>query len=49
MAEVKSSSPSTSGHAGFETEEGLVGGCAYDAHGKAISDETWTRRLPPTR
>jgi 3-isopropylmalate dehydrogenase len=25
--------------AGFETEEGLVGGSAYDAHGKAISEE----------
>ncbi|MGN6550145.1 MAG: 3-isopropylmalate dehydrogenase [Pararhizobium sp.] len=25
--------------AGFETEEGLVGGCAYDAHGKAISED----------
>ncbi|WP_336070946.1 3-isopropylmalate dehydrogenase [Nitratireductor rhodophyticola] len=24
--------------AGFETEEGLVGGCAYDAHGQSISD-----------
>jgi 3-isopropylmalate dehydrogenase len=24
--------------AGFETEEGLVGGCAYDAHGQAISE-----------
>jgi 3-isopropylmalate dehydrogenase len=24
--------------AGFETEEGLVGGCAYDAHGAAISE-----------
>ena len=23
---------------GFETSEGLVGGCAYDAHGQAISD-----------
>src|SRR6185312_3504357 len=23
---------------GFTTDEGLVGGCAYDAHGKAISD-----------
>ncbi|MGU3574448.1 3-isopropylmalate dehydrogenase [Brucellaceae bacterium C25G] len=23
---------------GFETEEGLVGGCAYDAHGQALSD-----------
>src|SRR5271169_1449817 len=26
------------GGAKFETEKGLVGGCAYDAHGKAISD-----------
>ena len=24
---------------GFETEKGLVGGCAYDAHGAAISDD----------
>ncbi len=24
---------------GFETDEGLVGGAAYDAHGKAISDD----------
>jgi 3-isopropylmalate dehydrogenase len=24
--------------AGFEMDEGLVGGCAYDAHGQAISD-----------
>ena len=24
--------------AGFEIDEGLVGGCAYDAHGAAISD-----------
>jgi 3-isopropylmalate dehydrogenase len=24
--------------AGFETDEGLVGGCAYDAHGQAISE-----------
>lgn len=24
--------------AGFVTEEGLVGGCAYDAHGVAISE-----------
>ena len=23
---------------GFETDEGLVGGCAYDAHGQAISE-----------
>ncbi|HHI82303.1 MAG TPA: 3-isopropylmalate dehydrogenase [Rhizobiales bacterium] len=26
------------GIASFETEKGLVGGCAYDAHGEAISD-----------
>lgn len=26
------------GRAKFETEEDLVGGCAYDAHGEAISD-----------
>ncbi len=25
-------------NAGFETEEGLVGGCAYDTHGASISD-----------
>ena len=24
--------------AGFETEEGLVGGIAYDTHGQSISD-----------
>jgi 3-isopropylmalate dehydrogenase len=27
----------------FETEEGLVGGCAYDAHGVAIADETMAK------
>jgi 3-isopropylmalate dehydrogenase len=27
------------GIARFETQRGLVGGCAYDAHGKAISEE----------
>ncbi len=31
--------------AGFSFEEDLVGGCAYDAHGKAISDATMTRAL----
>jgi 3-isopropylmalate dehydrogenase len=31
--------------AGFETEEGLVGGSAYDAHGKAISEEDMTRAM----
>src|SRR5260370_20026988 len=29
----------TEGVAKFEVEKGLVGGCAYDAHGEAISDE----------
>ena len=24
----------------FDTEEGLCGGCAYDAHGVAVTDET---------
>src|SRR5258708_5275216 len=27
----------------FETEEGLVGGAAFDAHGVAITDETMAR------
>ena len=27
----------------FETEEGLVGGCAYDAHGVAITDATMAK------
>ena len=31
--------------AGFSFEEDLVGGCAYDAHGKAISDATMGRAL----
>ncbi|MDQ6434013.1 3-isopropylmalate dehydrogenase [Mesorhizobium sp. LHD-90] len=31
--------------AGFETERGLVGGCAYDAHGKAISEEDMGKAL----
>ncbi|RFC68384.1 MULTISPECIES: 3-isopropylmalate dehydrogenase [Mesorhizobium] len=31
--------------AGFETEEGLVGGCAYDAHGKAISETDMEKAL----
>jgi 3-isopropylmalate dehydrogenase len=31
--------------AGFETEEGLVGGSAYDAHGKAISEEDMARAM----
>ena len=31
------------GPARFETEKGLVGGCAYDAHGQAISEDDMTR------
>jgi 3-isopropylmalate dehydrogenase len=31
--------------AGFETEEDLVGGIAYDAHGRSISDATMARAL----
>src|SRR5579863_7106725 len=34
---------SRAGVAHFEIEKGLVGGCAYDAHGKAISDEDVAR------
>jgi 3-isopropylmalate dehydrogenase len=34
---------SRSGVAHFEIEKGLVGGCAYDAHGKAISDDDVAR------
>ena len=30
---------------GFEIEEGLVGGAAYDAHGVAISDDDMKRAL----
>jgi len=30
---------------GFVTEEGLVGGCAYDAHGQAISEEDMQKAL----
>ena len=29
----------------FETEEGLVGGCAYDAHGVAVTDETMAKAV----
>ena len=31
--------------AGFEIDEGLVGGCAYDAHGAAISDADMARAM----
>jgi 3-isopropylmalate dehydrogenase len=40
MAEVRQVADllAQSGIAGFEIEQGLVGGCAYDAHGQGISD-----------
>ncbi len=40
MAEVKKivGWMNSAGIARFETDEGLVGGCAYDVHGKAVSD-----------
>src|SRR5262245_27176190 len=31
--------------AGFETEDDLVGGSAYDAHGKAVSEETMRKAM----
>src|SRR6202012_3207607 len=45
MAEVEkiTSFFSRAGVAHFEIEKGLVGGCAYDAYGKAISDEDVAR------
>jgi 3-isopropylmalate dehydrogenase len=41
MAEVRKliTHMNETGDAGFTTDEGLVGGCAYDAHGQAISEE----------
>jgi 3-isopropylmalate dehydrogenase len=47
MAEVERlvSWLNTRGGATFNVEKDLVGGCAYDAHGKAISDETMKRAL----
>ncbi len=32
-------------NAGFEIEEGIVGGVAYDAHGKAISEEDMAKAM----
>ncbi len=32
-------------NAGFVTEEGLVGGCAYDAHGSAISEDDMAKAM----
>src|SRR5579872_2953853 len=45
MAEVEkiTSFFSRAGVAHFEIEKGLVGGCAYDAHGEAISDDDVAR------
>src|SRR6187200_681864 len=45
MAEVKKLIAWMNAHrmGRFETEEGLVGGCAYDAHGVAITDETMAK------
>jgi 3-isopropylmalate dehydrogenase len=46
MAEVKKLiAVMNAGGAGFEIEEGLVGGCAYDAHGKAISEADMGKAL----
>jgi 3-isopropylmalate dehydrogenase len=45
MAEVEkvASACARLGLARFETEKGLVGGCAYDAHGSAISETDMAR------
>jgi len=45
MAEVKRLIAFMNAHGmgTFESEEGLVGGCAYDAHGAAITDETMAK------
>ncbi|MEX0753279.1 MAG: 3-isopropylmalate dehydrogenase [Xanthobacteraceae bacterium] len=45
MAEVKRlvSFMNKKGLGSFATEEALVGGCCYDAHGVAITDETMTK------
>jgi 3-isopropylmalate dehydrogenase len=47
MAEVKKLIAAMNAEfgSGFEIEEGLVGGCAYDAHGKAISEEDMGRAM----
>lgn len=46
MAEVKKIiAAMNNGGADFETEEGLVGGCAYDAHGQAISEADMEKAL----
>ena len=45
MAEVRKSIDWLSANRGlaFEVDEDLVGGAAYDAHGKPLSDETMAR------
>ena len=45
MAEVKKLIAWMNAHGmgTFATEEGLVGGCCYDAHGVAITDETMAK------
>ena len=45
MAEVKKLIAffNDKGIARFETEEGLVGGCCYDAHKVSITDETMAK------
>ncbi|MBH0237947.1 3-isopropylmalate dehydrogenase [Methylobrevis albus] len=47
MAEVKAviGFINEAGLADFQTDEGLVGGCAYDAHGRAISEEDMAKAL----
>ncbi|MGB3502958.1 MAG: 3-isopropylmalate dehydrogenase [Mesorhizobium sp.] len=46
MAEVrKLIAVMNEGGAGFETDEGLVGGCAYDAHGAAISEDDMAKAM----
>ncbi|CAD7048947.1 3-isopropylmalate dehydrogenase [Pseudorhizobium endolithicum] len=47
MAEVRKIIAHMNGrmNAGFEIEEGLVGGSAYDAHGSAISEDDMTKAM----
>ena len=46
MAEVRKLVAVMNGDgAGFETEEGLVGGCAYDAHGQSISEADMSKAM----
>ena len=50
MEEVKSliAFLNRTGLAAFETEEDLVGGAAYDAHGAAVTDAAMARRFRKT-